>query len=141
MIKISRILLLIFVFSSLCSCLYIPTPDHAGNSTIPDEVLNNLIPGKTTLADVLLKFGKPAQRIEDDHYLLYHWTTLVGYMLLPGGAILPNSNLQYLCLEFTSDNILKRYKHFEQGSVGVIGEHPEDQLIDWMGETHSKNTD
>jgi len=102
---------------------------------ISDEVMNLFIPGKTTRADVLLRIGMPTQTFEEDRYFLYHWEAAVGYIFFgygysgAGGA---NRNLHYLCLEFTSDHTLKRYKHFEQGVLGVLGKHPENEILEWM---------
>lgn len=105
---------------------------------ISDEVMNLFTPGTTTRADVLLRLGMPAQRVEQDRYFIYHWEATVGYIFVGygySGAMGSNPNLHYLCFEFTPDNILKRYKHFEQGALGALGKHPEKQILEWMQES------
>ena len=124
---------MITVMLVIVSCLYVPTPEH-GDSQIPDEIMNFLVPGETTRADVLLQFGDPAQRFEEDRYFIYYWQSVIGYTIfvLPhGGNVAPDENLHYLCLEFTPDNVLYRWKHFEEG---YGGSHPEKQVLEWMKE-------
>ena len=38
-------------------------------------------------------------------------------------------DLNYLCMEFTHENLLKRWEHFEGG---FWFNHPEKQIIEWM---------
>lgn len=130
-----KFLLVLLVTFLLNSCLYIPTPDHGGDSAVSDEILITFVPGETTLADVILKLGKPVQRLEEDRYLIYHWEAIVGYMIFAygySGIAGLNSELNYLCFEFSSDNILKRYKHFDQGILGRFRKHPESDIMEWM---------
>ena len=124
MIKKNRLISLVPVLLFINSCIYIPTPDHGGERIISDEAMVFFTPGETTRADVLLRFGKPSQRVEEDRYFIYHWESIVGYLFVGAGysgSLAGNPNLNYLCLEFTPDNILKRYKHFEQGHLGALG--------------------
>ena len=88
-----------------------------------------LVPGETTRADVLLRFGDPIQRLEEDRYFLYHWKTIQGYWLIPPGETEPSEDIHYLCLEFTHENTLKRWKYFKGG---FVLSHPEKQVIEWM---------
>ena len=143
MLKKIKLILLIPGLLVISSCIYIPTSDHGGESMISDEAMKFFIPGKTTRADVLLRFGKPIQSFEEDRYFLYHWEATVGYIFFGygySGAMGANPNLHYLCIEFTPDNKLRRYKHFEQGALGALGKHPEKQILEWMknGNTHKE---
>lgn len=146
----NKIKLIILIHSMLffTSCLYIPTQDHGGEEMISEEAMKFFITGKTTRADVLLRFGKPIHRFNEDRYFLYEWETVVGYLIwvLPGYGQLAaggagNLNLHYLCLEFTPDNILKSYKHFEKGKLGVLRKNPEKQVFEWMKEKSNQDID
>jgi len=133
MIKKMQNILLILSILLIAGCLYVPTHEH-GESMITDEAMNIFVPHKTTRADVLLRFGDPIQRLEEDRYFIYHWETIIAYLIVGGhysGAAIPDTNLHYLCLEFTSENLLKRWKHFEEGYSQL---HPEKQIFEWMEE-------
>lgn len=137
MLKKRQYVLLIPVIIMIYGCVYIPIPEH-GKSIIPDEVMRFLVPGKTTRADVLLRFGDPLQRLEEDRYFLYHWKTIEGYWVFGygySGAASPSKDLHYLCLEFTPENLLKRWKHFEGG---FLWNHPEKQILEWMKEGNAR---
>ena len=126
-----HVILMVTVMLLIGSCLYVPTPEH-GDSQIPDDVMNFLVPGKTTRADVLLRFADPVQRLEEDRYFIYHWETAIGYIIYGAGYwgdVIPNKNPHYLCLDFTSDGKLYRWKHFQEG---YIQRHPEKQILEWM---------
>jgi hypothetical protein len=133
MIKQMQVILIVNVMLLIGSCLYVPTHEH-GDSMIPDEAMNFLVPGKTTRADVLLRFGDPIQRLEEDRYFIYHWETVIGYMIYGGGYhgdVTADENLHYLCLEFSPDGLLYRWKHFEEGYLQI---HPEKKILKWMKE-------
>ena len=132
-------ILLILSILLIAGCLYVPTHEH-GESMITDEAMKFFEPHKTTRADVLLRFGDPVQRLEGDRYFIYHWETIIAYIFVGGGysgAVGPDTNLHYLCLEFTPDNILKRWKHFEEGYLQL---HPEKQIYEWMEENSKTQT-
>ena len=76
MLKHRRYIFLIIVIILINSCLYIPTPEH-GVGVVPDEAMNFLVPGETTRADVILRFGDPIQRLEEDRFFLYHQRRLL----------------------------------------------------------------
>jgi len=142
--KIIRLILLVFML--LCiSCLYIPLSEHGHNSSIggfiSEDTMKLFIPGKTTRADILLRSGVPAQRVEEDRYFIYYWEAIEGHFMAGcGGKDVITRH--YLCFEFAPDNILKRYKHFEQERFGeLIGRHPEKQILDWMKEDSKHNID
>jgi len=124
--------LLMTVLILIYGC-YIPTHEH-GKGIIPEEVMNFLVPGKTTRADVLLKFGDPMQRIEKDRYFIYHWKIIDGYWAI-GSTAVPSEEINYLCLEFTPDDLLKRWKHFEGG---YLLNHPEKQVSEWLNDENTQ---
>ncbi len=105
---------LIIMMAVVSGCAYVPL--HVSEQTkISKRATNFLEPGKTTRAEVLLQFGDPSSRFEKDCFFLYVWE-LHGYFLL----VIPwlDANVQYvehynsICLEFTPDNLLRRFKFF-----------------------------
>ena len=128
----ARLILLLYLIIITTSCIYIPTPDSG--PTVPEEISCTFIPGETTEEDVLLKLGNPDQRLYNDRYFIYHKETLAGILFLPGGGMAANTDLNYFCVEFNPDHILKRYKFFDQGVLGNLGGHPENEILKWMGE-------
>jgi hypothetical protein len=117
----------------IAGCLYVPTHEH-GESIVTDEAINFLVPHKTTRADVLLRLGDPIQKLEEDRYFIYHWKTTIAYLIVFGfysADVAPDSNLHYVCLEFTPEHLLKRWKHFEEGYLQL---DTEKQIIEWMEE-------
>jgi hypothetical protein len=133
MIKKMQNILLILSILLIIGCLYVPTHEH-GESMITDEAMEFLVPNKTTRADVLLRFGDPDQRLEEDRFFIYHWRTTIAYVIYGGGwgaTGEPDTNRHYLGLEFTPENLLKRWKHFEEGYLQL---HTEKQIIEWMKE-------
>jgi len=136
MLKRIRPILMVFVLLMIGSCVYVPTHEH-GVSMIPDEAMDFFVPGKTTRTDVLLRFGDPAQRLEEDRYFIYYWLTTTGYIIIAAGTaggVAEDRNVNYLCLEFTPDNLLYRWKHFEEG---YFGPHPEKQILEWLKQNSS----
>ena len=127
MLKHRQYILLIIVIILINSCVYIPLPEH-GEGVVPDEAMNFLVPGETTRVDVILRFGDPIQRFEEDRFFLYHWKLIDGYLIILD-ADSPMEELNYLCMEFTHENLLKRWKHFEGG---FWFNHPEKQIMEWM---------
>ena len=98
-------------------CLIVPTPGHGGVGVVTKEAVELLEPGKTTRADVVLRLGDPAERLEWDRFFVYKWQRIHGYFIwavpyVTLGAA-PIENAHYLALEFTVDNRLKRFKFFD----------------------------
>ena len=125
-IKMPNIVLILSILL-IAGCLYVPTHEM-GESMITDEAMNFFVPNKTTRADVLLRFGDPAQRLEEDRFFIYHWVPVMGLFFIGSGGLV-DQNPHYLCLEFTSENLLKRWKHFEEGYSQL---HPEQQILEWI---------
>jgi hypothetical protein len=93
-------------------CIVVPTVPH-DIGVVPDkETIKTLVPGITTRADVLLSFGEPKHRLNEDLFLMYEWSTAYGYWFISyqGGAGGPIAISQYLCLEFGSDSVMVRRK-------------------------------
>jgi len=102
---------------SLSGCVIIPTPAHGGKGVVSAEVVQSFILGKTTRAEVLLQLGSPNYRFDQDRFIAYDWTQIVGYWGAGGqgggdaGGI---KDYRILCMEFSQDNRLKKYKFFSQ---------------------------
>jgi outer membrane protein assembly factor BamE (lipoprotein component of BamABCDE complex) len=100
---------------------YIPTPEHGykEQKEVTKDMVKQLEPGTTTNNDVRLLLGNSnIERISGNLYC-YYWIRKDGYygVIGAGGGASNYSNevLHMFCLEFTSDDKLKRFKHFESG--------------------------
>lgn len=65
----------------LQACFYVPTAEHglmAGRAMIRDNDIESLEPGVTTRTDVLLAFGSPSERLDDDRIYCYDWVRVQG---------------------------------------------------------------
>ncbi len=129
---------LVITMAVISSCVYIPTPEHlllSERAVISNKAIKSLEPGKTTRAEVLLLFGDPTSRYDQDRFFVYSWRLIHGYFIwaiAPGaGDVLPTTNLHYLCFEFTTDNLLRRFKHFKGGS---LFDDPTERMNEWMAE-------
>ena len=110
---LGRIALLALTGLGLSGCIIIPTPSHGGVGVITKETIESFEPGTTTRADILLRLGDPAERLEEDHFFVYHWIRTHGYFLAAGGfrgIVAPLPATHSLGIEFTPDNRLKRVK-------------------------------
>lgn len=125
--------LLVIVLILICGCFYIPASLHDISPTT-EEDMEFLIPGETTRADVVFKFGDPMQRIEKDRYYIYHWKWVEGYwfFLYEGQQ---SVRVTILCIEFAPDGLLKRWKEFEGG---VVFNQPEKKAIEWLNDESNK---
>lgn len=130
---------LVITMAVISGCAYIPTPEHSPGkeffSAIPKEAIKLLKPGKTTRAEVLLKFGDPTQRFKQDRFFVYSWELKNGYFVWSfgwgtGGAE-PTTKIHSLCLEFTQDNILRRFEHIEAGFSGFF-KSIDELTSEWM---------
>lgn len=107
--------------STMAGCIPLPVPPH-GLGVVPDkEEFESFRTGISKRADVLLALGEPRYRLDEDRFLLYEWTVAYGYLLISGGAVLPITVPNFLCLEFGSDSRLLRKEHL----VGSIYGEPE----------------
>ncbi len=129
------LLVLLIIVTTGCIILPIPTPEH-GEGLREVEVNQLLQLGKTTRADVLLRLGEPAKRLEEDRFFVYGWRRIhVHWVMLimgGGGADAPQSHPHYLTLEFTSEGQLKRFKYFSWWWTPEESEYFNQILPEWM---------
>jgi len=120
-----------------CIILPVPTPAHSGVGVITEEAVKSLKPEETTRAEVLLLFGAPAHRYEEDRFFVYTFERTHGYLLVGlayvGGGAAPMKKVHYLALEFTSTGRLLRQAFFEQP---WFGKDPDRSVQQWMKEAH-----
>jgi hypothetical protein len=141
MVMLGGMALLALTGLGLSGCIMIiPTPSYGGVGVITKETIESFEPGKTTRADVLLRLGDPAGRLEEDRLFVYQWTRkhgrwgagipvpMVGVIPLGKGDILRS---HYLALEFTPDNRVKRLKLLDP-RFSLFDQHP--KLEKWMAE-------
>ena len=110
-VMLGRMVLLALTGLGLSGCIIIPTPSHGGVGVITKETIESFEAGKTTRADILLRLGDPAERLEEDRFFVYQWKRIHGYFFAGGGysgiaAVLLATHS--LGIEFTPDNRLKR---------------------------------
>jgi len=80
MVMFGGMALLALTGLGLSGCMIIPTPSHGGVGVITKETIESFEPGKTTRADVLLRLGAPAKRLEkEDRFFVYQWMRKNGY--------------------------------------------------------------
>lgn len=98
----------------LAGCIIVPTPPIPIDG-VPDAKVAALKPGLTTRADVLMAFGDPTLRMEDDRYFVYEWSE-VHWVGAVGGA--PQaypfdiSDTHRLAIEFSADGRIARLQRF-----------------------------
>jgi len=140
MVMFGGMALLALTGLGLSGCMIIPTPSHGGVGVITKETIESFEPGKTTRADVLLRLGAPAKRLEkEDRFFVYQWMRTNGYWgiflpPLPGAGAVdggPIRNSCYLGLEFTPDNRVKRAKVLDPW-FSFFDPYP--KLEEWMAE-------
>ena len=81
---LGRMVLLALTGLGLSGCIIIPTPSHGGVGVIAKETIESFEPGKTTRADILLRLGEPAERLEEDRFFVYQWKRIHGYFFAGG---------------------------------------------------------
>ena len=124
-----------------CIILPVPTPAHSGVGVITEEAVKSLKPEETTRAEVLLLFGAPANRYEEDRFFVYTFERTHGYLLVGlayvGGAVGPMKKVHYLALEFTLTGRLLRQAFFEEPWFGSDRDR---SLRQWMEKAHGSST-
>jgi hypothetical protein len=80
--------------------------------------IDSLEPGKTTREDVLLMFGDPGERLDDDEYFCYRWERAQGTVLVYGGEGSNIGKEHFFCAQFSPDNVLIRKQHIEAFMFG-----------------------
>jgi hypothetical protein len=135
---IAHQLALFTCISVLVSCIYIPTAEHglmSGRAMIRDSDIQGLEPGKTTRADLLLKFGDPRERLDDDEFFCYEWERVQGVV----GGMYWSADMgkqHFFCAQFSADNVLLRKGHIEAFMLGNAQEKKDETLSEWGKDTH-----
>lgn len=117
-------------------CIYVPTKEHDyGPQLIRDSDVAAIVPLKTSREEILLKFGDPTGREEDDRYFIYTWERIHGYyvthpMVILFGIppVMPKEKKHLFAVEFTSDNVVKRSVFIDPAYF----EDPEKRLKQWQ---------
>jgi hypothetical protein len=124
-----RVVTSLLTILAVDGCIVVPTPPHGGYGIITSESVHFLEPGKTTRAEVLLRFGNP-NLFADPVFFAYRWqrTHAIAGTIGGSGEIKRN---HYLALEFTPDNRVKRFKLIEPWLV----HSPEILLKEWIMES------
>ncbi len=129
-----RILIPLATMVALQACLYIPTPEHgliSGRAMIGNEEIEDLELGKTTRADVLLKFGDPSERLDDDAFFCYEWERVQGVVAVAGGASADVGKRHFFCVQFSEEGILVRAEHIKADLFGDAVKKKEEVLASW----------
>lgn len=103
----SRLAFLALAISGVAGCVVIPTPTTPLMG-IPAEQRDALRPGETRRADLLMRYGEPEIRLDNDRILVYRWkrmrAAIVTYLLTG----IPITDAEALFLEFGPDGRLLR---------------------------------
>jgi outer membrane protein assembly factor BamE (lipoprotein component of BamABCDE complex) len=112
---IAIFLLVLVIVTSGCIILPVPTPAHGGYGVITEDSVELLQAGTAMRADVLLKFGDPAERLHQDRFFVYRWELTHGsFMWAIGGYGGGTGDINaitadhFLLVEFLPDNRLRR---------------------------------
>jgi hypothetical protein len=133
-------LFLILVATSGCVILPIPTPAHGGAGVITEESVASLEAGKVTRADVLLKLGDPAERLQEDRFFVYRWELTHGYLMWaisflgPGagaGDIHALTGDHFLLVEFLPGNRLRRLKFISPTMFHRTRDQVDELIKEW----------
>ena len=133
MLHRSLLLVLIPAATAAGGCIFVPTPAHLGTGVITEEATKSLQPGLTTSADVLLRFGNPAERDAGERFFVYRWKRVHGWfvLLVPGTGPAGVEKNHYLVLEFAPDRRLRRFTLIELWPL----QDPARRVREWMSET------
>jgi outer membrane protein assembly factor BamE (lipoprotein component of BamABCDE complex) len=131
---------------AVSGCIILPTPVHLGLGVITEEAVKSLKPGETSRAQVLLMFGAPADRYEEDRFFVYTFERIHGYLVLfcclsyqgggVGGGVAPMKKAHYLALEFTPPGRLRQQAFFEEP---WFGKDRDKDVQQWMKEAHGSS--
>lgn len=129
---------LTLLINTMSACIILPTPGHGGYGVISSEDVESLVPRETTRADVLLRFGNPAERVEGDRIFVYRWSRIHAYAVpligpAPAQEIM---KVHYLGIEFGPDTRVKRFKLFDPSVFEDRNQH----LQDWMATQDEPNS-
>lgn len=104
------VVLVALVFLACTGCIMVPIPSdrhtHDSRRAIPDSEIAALIPGETTLTQVLLRFGEPDYVYSDDSLIGYNWQKI-------------SSELWIFGEWFGKDDGFHRYKHGQEHNLDL----------------------
>ncbi len=89
------------------------------------DAFESLRLGSTTRADVLLLWGPPNYRLDDDRFLIYKLAATCSPETVDGNCkayLLKENTLNYLCLEFGPDSRLMRIEQLTASHPSNPGE-------------------
>jgi hypothetical protein len=134
MVMLGGMALLALMGLGLSGCLIIPTPPHGGVGVIPEETIGSFEPSTTTRADVLLRVGVPAKRLQGDRFFVYKWKRIHAFLIVwfvVDGVGQEIYRPHYLGLEFTPKGRVKRVKALGPSFV-FFDQYS--KLEEWMAE-------
>lgn len=114
------------------ACIVIPTPEHGllhGRGAITPADTAWLVPGATAREEVLLHFGEPEARLQEDRVLAYRWSVAHGYWLVGGytvGYAGPVPKYYLLLFAFDGAGVMTRWT-----LEGCLWRTPESVLRAW----------
>ena len=123
-----------------CIILPIPTLEH-GQGLSEGQVHERLAGSQFTRVDVLLTFGPPTWRKEQDRYFVYrwdrsHWSWV--YILWLIFAVTGEGDAVYhphrLAIEFNANGELRRYKYFARWIAPDDDEFFDEIFPEWVNE-------
>lgn len=93
----------------LSGCVIIPTPKH-GFGQISEDAAESVRIGETTRMNVLLRFGEPTSRLDEDQLFVYKWKVTTAYVgmlgMLPIPDFGPMQDPHAFCIHFDKDGIV-----------------------------------
>ena len=132
----ARIAIALAAAALAAGCIIVPTPPIPVDG-IPQQRIDALEPGVTTRADVLMAFGDPTLRLEDDRYFAYDWG-VVHFAGAVGGApqaypfVIPDSHR--LAIEFDAGGRIARLHVFARMKTKTM----EQEFEAWLKEGEAR---
>lgn len=117
----SRMTLLALAILGVAGCVAFPTPTTPLMG-IPPEQRDAFKPGDTRRADLLMRYGEPEIRLDNDRVLVYRWKRMRGAILFYTLAGVPITDAEALFLEFGPDGRLLRLATTNAWLEGTIDE-------------------
>ena len=122
MLRNTQLLSIAALLVTLAACIYIPVPEQgliSGRAIIPEEDIRELEDGVGVInrEEILLKYGEPNKRFNNDEYFCYAWQQIQGYVYIGGpyggGGGGPVGKTHWLCMQFYETGELIRLEHID----------------------------